>query len=767
MDVIYSPPLIPLGPGNYYQFRLKLGTGGNPWMTPSDDWSLQGNILNGSFKPTNYIAIYQYGTLVYGIEPSCSFSTTTFTNTYTPTNTKTFTNASTNTLTYIPTNTPPPTNTFTMTFSITNTRTASNTPTATFTCSYKPPVSVSAYLEQCDLYRTQIQIKVTNNDSISLGPVKVRYYFYMDETESFTGWFFDTTYDYTSPYIGNPQNSGPIQVCGNYYYVETSYEVYPSATVVPGNSYHMKLHFGSMTGWKCSNDWSNQGLPINNWVETNKIEVFYGGCQIYGQNPCDLPTNTPTQNLVATDTFTLTPGGSTYTFTPTYSITNTPTGTNTYTETFTFTSTYTQTYTFTYSNTPTDTATSVFSDTPTETFTTTETSTYTWTFTQTFTFTNTNTPTNTNTFSVTVTGSQPPTRTNTETFTNTHTETPTQTLTASFTFTPTETYTGTTSLQNTGTYTLTATYTKTTYYTLTFTPSGTATNTSTDTATQTRTLTPTSTYSLTFTFAATFTATNSYTSSSTYTVTFTPTFTLTFTITDTPTNTPTPLPASVELKLTLNTKGEEPKQGAKITYTIIIENPSNNTVSNLSLWDTLPEGIKFVSNDTGLPLQITTIDNRQYILWNLSGYEPAPGNRIIIEFTVEIEQIITMDGLITNTVAADYNDPLWIPAIGKHPPVISNMSFYPKGKPVVYPNPFNPYIAKDGLLKFENIVPGSTVYIYTIGGELVINKNSSDTIIYWDCKNKYGSKVSQGIYFYVIENKTTGKFDKGKLFIIK
>lgn len=37
VDVIYSPPLIPLGPGSYYQFRLKLGTGGNPWMTPSDD----------------------------------------------------------------------------------------------------------------------------------------------------------------------------------------------------------------------------------------------------------------------------------------------------------------------------------------------------------------------------------------------------------------------------------------------------------------------------------------------------------------------------------------------------------------------------------------------------------------------------------------------------------------------------------------------------------------------------------------------------------
>ncbi len=741
VDVIYNtPPLISLGPGSYYQFRLKLGTGGNPWITPSDDWSLQGNILNGSFKPTNYIAIYQYGALVYGIEPSCSFPTSTPTKTNTITNTRTFTNTSTNTLTYIPTNTPPPTNTFTMTFSITNTRTASNTPTATFTCSYKPPVSVSAYLEQCDLYRTQIQIKVTNNDSISLGPVKVRYYFYMDETESFTSWFFDTTFDYTSPYIGNPQNSGPIQVCGNYYYVETSYEIYPSATVVPGNSYHMKMHFGSYSGWKCGNDWSNQGLPINNWVTTNKIEVFYGGCQIYGQNPCDLPTNTPTQNLVATDTPTLTPGSS---------------NTHTYTFTFTSTTTITNTFTVTYThtNTSTFTETNTFTNTESFTHTFTNTETYTYTFTNTI----TNTPTETFTFTETVTGSQPPTWTHTETFTTTETNT--------ITYTPLITFTET----STSTRTFSATATDTTGYFITLTPTNSFTNTSTYTYTNTVTLTMTNTTTFTYSPTFTLTMTVTYTFTNTYTRTFTstPTITNTFSYTYTATNTFTPTPEQSDIKIKLEAKGEEPKQGARITYLVSIENNSNSTIYDLKLWDTLPEGIKFVKNDSGVPLNITLIEGKQFLLWDLNGYEPLPGNKIIIEFTVEIEEIITKDGLIINTVAADFYDAFYTPSIGKHPPVFSNMSFYPKGKPVIYPNPFSKSKAKNGLLKFENLIPNSKIYIYTLNGELVINKVVKEVIEFWDAKNKYGSEVAPGIYFYLIENRTTGNFEKGKLFIVK
>ena len=749
VDVIYAPPLIPLGPGAYYQFRLKLGTGGNAWMTPNDDWSLQGNILNGGFRPTNYVAVYQYGGLVYGIEPSCSFPTATFTITNTVTNTRTFTNTFTNTSTFMPTNTPPDTYTPTWTFSVTNTRTASNTPTPTFTCSYKPAVSVSAYLEQCDLYRTQIQIKVTNNDVMSLGPVKVRYYFYMDETESFTGWFFDTTYDYTSPYIGNPQNSGPVQVCGNYYYVETSYEVYPSATVIPGNSYHMKLHFGSMSGWKCSNDWSNQGLPINTWTGTNKIEVFLGSCQIYGQNPCDLPTNTPTQNLVATNTFTKTPGD-TNTYTPTYNATDTFTSTLTFTLTETPTLTYTLTITQTITETLTATITATQFITDTETQTPTFTATETFTFTETVTgsqpptWTNTNTPTDTNTFTFTTTHTITATATNsfTATFSETHT----------LTFTPT--WTGTQS--STQTLTFTTTYTATATYTFTFT----VTNTATQTATNTFSFTATNTHSITSTITFTFTQTN------TSTYTFTRTQTQTFTVTRTPTHTSTPTPEGVDLKIILNAEGEEPKPGAKIKYTITIENNSNTVVSHLAVWDTLPDGIKFLENNSGISYQITKINGRDYILWDLSGYEPLPGQKFVMSFTVEMEEIITKDGLITNVIAADYNDPVYTPLTGKHPPVISNMSFYPKGKPVVYPNPFNLNGSKDGMIKFENLVPGSAIYVFTLAGENVINKYANETKVLWDCRNKYGNKISQGIYFYIIENRTTGKSEKGKIFII-
>jgi len=457
----------------------------------------------------------------------------------------------------------------------------------------------------------------------------------------------------------------------------------------------------------------------------------------------------PAMSNTPTPTFT-----NTFTNTPTFTATNTPTNTVTFTFTNTFTNTatntrtntFTDTLTFTNTHTPTYTQTNTY--TPTSTITNTPTNTFTVTFTETQTNTRTNTSTNTLTWTETVTGTPPPTWTFTDTPTDTNTFTPTFT----------RTFTGTFTMSATFTETFTVTFTPTVTSTGTPPPTSTFTNTATHTSTPTSsfTNTPTFTFSLTSTYTSTRTATSTFTD--TLTSTHTSTYTNTFTPSYTPTITPTPRPSPVMLEVKLTASGDEPAIGAKITYIVKITNNENRPVYNLSIWDSLPSNLKFIASPGN-----TVNTNGNYINWDLFGSVLNPGDSLIIKFTVEVISI-NKNMPIANSVYVDYNDDYYVNPL-RHPPIESNIAYFPSDLPVIYPNPFNPMKAIGGVLKIDNLIPGSTVQIYTLSGEIVMSLTASSVKVIWDGKNRQGKKVSPGIYYYVIKS-SESKIYLGKLFII-
>ena len=498
------------------------------------------------------------------------------------------------------------------------------------------------------------------------------------------------------------------------------------------------------------------------------------------------PTFTPTRTPTSTPTYSMT---STPSNTPTYTGTNT--ATNTATATFTYTATPTETPSATRTYTATNTSSPTPSQTPSLTVTNTVSSntptftpTYTATPTASPTYTSTGTPTNTATYTPSDTATSTGTNTDTYTDTPSQTETVTSTKTVSSdtpTFTPSYTDTPTQS----ETWTSTATATDSPTYTYSNTPSNTATQSYTWTATETVTDSPTYTYSNTpsntATQSYTWTATSSATQTLTYTdtpsqtdtktytqtATDTPTYTYTATVTCTDTVTSTPMPSPVNLDISLITTGAAPKVGATVSYRIHIENNTNETVNNIAIWDTLPAGMTY----TGSPEVVKPTVAGNYLSWDLTidpstgnPYLLGPGQILDIQVDVVINSIDPASMPFTDVVGVDYNDPMYTPAVGKHPPLYSKDSFYPIGDPVVYPNPYNP---DSGVpLIFDNVVPGSLIQIYTLSGERVAAIQAPAIKVTWDGKNTRGIIVSPGIYYFVIHNQTTGQAKKGKLFVI-
>lgn len=253
----------------------------------------------------------------------------------------------------------------------------------------------------------------------------------------------------------------------------------------------------------------------------------------------------------------------------------------------------------------------------------------------------------------------------------------------------------------------------------------------------------------TATASATETVTFTQTQTPSATPTDTATRTATATITTTHTDTPTPLPSPVDLDIRIETSGEEPKRGAKITYAIIIENNGYASVSNIKVWDELPPQVKLAYNNFSLePVQTGST-----LTWDVS-YDHLgnpvvlqPGGMIRIEFVIEILDP-TPDMLpLINRAFTDYNDPYYIEP-NRHPPVASEVSFYPIERPLVFPNPFS--LSANTTVKFSNIVPGSHIQIFTISGEGVISWFANSIRQHWDGKNRYGQEVSPGIYYFEI-----------------
>jgi uncharacterized repeat protein (TIGR01451 family) len=227
------------------------------------------------------------------------------------------------------------------------------------------------------------------------------------------------------------------------------------------------------------------------------------------------------------------------------------------------------------------------------------------------------------------------------------------------------------------------------------------------------------------------------------------------------------MPSPVNLDISLETSGETPKIGALVKYTITIKNNTAYPVNNIAVWDTLPVDMVFVSNIIGT----TTSQTGNYLFWDLTDYLSGtpftltPGQQITIEFTARIVTTDPSRPLLINKVMTDYNDPFYIPSIGKHPPLSSERSMFPIGKPVVFPNPFNLDTNKE--VVFDNVVPGSLIQIFTLSGESVTAIYTGIKRATWDGKNRNGRAVSAGIYFYAIRNQSNGDVKAGKLFVVR
>lgn len=80
----------------------------------------------------------------------------------------------------------------------------------------------------------------------------------------------------------------------------------------------------------------------------------------------------------------------------------------------------------------------------------------------------------------------------------------------------------------------------------------------------------------------------------------------------------------------------------------------------------------------------------------------------------------------------------------------------------LWPDPYNPVFAYKGTLKVSCIPNGGKVSIYTVSGELVQQVQELEGLAQWDGKNRFGSFVSNGIYFYIVQSGDkvlqTGKF---------
>jgi len=402
----------------------------------------------------------------------------------------------------------------------------------------------------------------------------------------------------------------------------------------------------------------------------------------------------------------ITVSGVAATTTPTNSPTRTPTSTPTTSPTNTATNSPTNTSTSTPTYTITNTATLSPTNSPTNSVTNTTTNTATSTATNTKTASPSNTPTNTATFSPTTTPTFSPTLT------------PTNSPTSTITNTATDTTTGTLPPTNTP------------MNTSTNTPTSTPTNTLTNTATSTVTNSPTNTMTAT----ATYSPTNSPTNSSTNTMTNTPIAGTTNTSTNTPTNTSTNTATDTTTTTTTNTP----------TYTVT-NTPSPTTTAS----PTNTANPAFTSTPTNTVTNTPTLTATS-----------TKTNSPTITFTNT--PTLTPTYTFTNTPTNTPNMTL-SPILTSTPTptitLVSNWTATPTAVAEIFKvckNVFNETTDNEVCVTIgTNQYPGKiALRIYNSAGEHIktlldqtLTAPLSPTVINWDGTNKFGQKVSSGVYF--------------------
>jgi ligand-binding sensor domain-containing protein len=117
-------------------------------------------------------------------------------------------------------------------------------------------------------------------------------------------------------------------------------------------------------------------------------------------------------------------------------------------------------------------------------------------------------------------------------------------------------------------------------------------------------------------------------------------------------------------------------------------------------------------------------------------------------------------------VAFDADGAVWIGTAGGGIYRYAPQRVEPKPKSWVdaYPNPYLPF--KDGCGKgigFSGALPGTTIKIYTVSGDLVKEVDAGET---WDASNRNGDQVVSGVYIYVGRAQDGADF-KGRLVVVR
>lgn len=86
----------------------------------------------------------------------------------------------------------------------------------------------------------------------------------------------------------------------------------------------------------------------------------------------------------------------------------------------------------------------------------------------------------------------------------------------------------------------------------------------------------------------------------------------------------------------------------------------------------------------------------------------------------------------------------------------------------VYPNPCKPHLPGHNKIIFDNLTSQCKIQIYNVAGELVDEKEFTDTQgkVEWNLRNEFGKEAATGVYFYVITN-PAGEKVVDKLAIIR
>jgi len=261
--------------------------------------------------------------------------------------------------------------------------------------------------------------------------------------------------------------------------------------------------------------------------------------------------------------------------------------------------------------------------------------------------------------------------------------------------------------------------------------------------------------------------TNTPTTTPTNTPVNTPTNTPTNTATNTATNTPTPA-SNVTISKTCDVSTASP--GTFLNYTITV-NVTGTTINGVSVNDLTPLGETF--NGSGGNIGFRYIagvagPGGVELTWAATTGSLSPGT-----YQINYQEFVNSGfcGNLPNTASLTYlglASPITASANVNVPCPTSTFTPTPTATPNLYvwPNPFNPSTAVNGVLQAGYLPATASMSIYTITGELVTsyggqNSSSPKTSIFYDSatgsidwygRNSLNYLVSTGVYFYVIQN---------------